>query len=200
LIIEDKPNRASTSSDTARQFLRLPAEASKDITDLKRAEADLRQADHRLQRVLKSITDGMAILDKNWRYTYFNEQGALIIGMRPEQLLGGCIWELFPHAQGTIFTRVITVPSRVVNRFTLRSTTQSRSTSGSSATATRPTKAWPSTFAMSPTANGLRRQAERSRKDTNGNHVFSTRRFRPSLTSFTSLTGTEGSFMRIKRF
>jgi PAS domain S-box-containing protein len=53
--------------------------------------------------VLNSITDGLAVLDKNWRYTYFSEQGARIIGMRREQLLGECVWEMFPHAQGTKF-------------------------------------------------------------------------------------------------
>jgi PAS domain S-box-containing protein len=56
-----------------------------------------------LQSVLNSITGGLAVLDKNWRYTYFSEQGARILGMRPEQLLGGCVWEVFPHAQGTKF-------------------------------------------------------------------------------------------------
>jgi PAS domain S-box-containing protein len=72
-------------------------------TDLQRVEADLRRAHHQLQSVLESITDGLAVLDKNWRYTYFSEQGARIIGMRPEQLLGGCVWDLFPHAEGTKF-------------------------------------------------------------------------------------------------
>jgi PAS domain S-box-containing protein len=74
-----------------------------DITDRKRAEAELRQAHDKLQSVLSSITDGLAVLDKNWRYTYFSEQGARIIGVRREQLLGECVWEMFPHAQGTKF-------------------------------------------------------------------------------------------------
>ena len=74
-----------------------------DITDRKRAEAEVRQAHHRLQSVLSSITDGLAVLDKNWRYTYFSKQGARIIGMRRKQLLGECVWDMFPHAQGTKF-------------------------------------------------------------------------------------------------
>jgi PAS domain S-box-containing protein len=78
-------------------------ELSMDTIDRKRAEAELRQAHHQLQSVLSSITDGLAVLDKNWRYTYFSEQGARILGMRREQLLGGCVWEMFPHAQGTKF-------------------------------------------------------------------------------------------------
>jgi PAS domain S-box-containing protein len=74
-----------------------------DITNRRRAEAEFRQAHHQLQSVLNSITDGLAVLDRNWRYTYFSEQGARIIGMRREQLLGECVWEMFPHAQGTKF-------------------------------------------------------------------------------------------------
>jgi PAS domain S-box-containing protein len=74
-----------------------------DITDRKRAEEELRQAHHKLQSVLSSITDGLAVLDKNWRYTYFSEQGARIIGMCREQLLGECVWDMFPRAQGTKF-------------------------------------------------------------------------------------------------
>ena len=78
-------------------------ESFMDIIDRKRAEAEVRQAHHKLQSVLNSITDGLAVLDKNWQYTYFSEQGARIIGMRQKQLLGECVWEMFPHAQGTKF-------------------------------------------------------------------------------------------------
>ena len=74
-----------------------------DIDEFKRVEASLRQTHNRLQTVMSSITDGLAVLDKNWRYTYFSEQAARIIGMRPEQLLGGCVWDLFPAADGTKF-------------------------------------------------------------------------------------------------
>jgi PAS domain S-box-containing protein len=73
------------------------------MTKLKQDAADLRQAHHQLQSVLNSITDGLVMLDKNWRCTYFSEHGAQIIGMRPEQLLGGNIWEMFPRAKGTKF-------------------------------------------------------------------------------------------------
>jgi len=74
-----------------------------DISARKQTEEALREANQKLQTVLDSIGDGLAVLDKNWRYIYFNEQGARIIGVRPEQVLGGCVWELFPHAKGTKF-------------------------------------------------------------------------------------------------
>ncbi len=56
-----------------------------------------------LQSVLDSITDGLVVLDKDWRYTYSNEQGARIVGLRPEDLTGAKVWDLFPHAKGTKF-------------------------------------------------------------------------------------------------
>ena len=67
-----------------------------------RTEA-LRRSDHKLQVIMSSITDGLLMLDRNWCFTYFNEQGARMVGMRLEQLLGACVWDLFPHARGTKF-------------------------------------------------------------------------------------------------
>ncbi|HWX78977.1 MAG TPA: PAS domain-containing protein, partial [Steroidobacteraceae bacterium] len=63
------------------------------------AEAE-RRADQRLVTVLRSITDGIVVLDRTWRYIYCNEQGARMLGMRPEKLLGACVWELFTAATG----------------------------------------------------------------------------------------------------
>ncbi len=59
------------------------------------------RTNEKLQGILNSITDGLAVLDRNWCFTYFSEQAAKILGMRPEQLLGGCFWELFPHTKDT---------------------------------------------------------------------------------------------------
>ena len=64
---------------------------------------ELRRTDQRLQSVLSSITDGLMMLDKHWCYTYFNAPGARMLGMRPEQLLGGCIWDLLPHMRSSKF-------------------------------------------------------------------------------------------------
>ncbi len=65
-----------------------------DVTEKRRARQEL-------QDVLNSISDGLLVLDSNWRYTYINEQGARMIGMPREALIGNCVWELFPHANGT---------------------------------------------------------------------------------------------------
>lgn len=76
---------------------------SRDITDRKQAEDKVRAAHDSLQRVLGSITDGLAVLDADWRYTYLSETGAGILGVRSEDMLGRCIWDLFPHADRLLF-------------------------------------------------------------------------------------------------
>jgi len=73
---------------------------TQDLIAIKQIEEAERRADQRLVTVLRSITDGIVVLDRNWRYIYCNEQGARMLGMRPEKLLGACVWELFPGATG----------------------------------------------------------------------------------------------------
>jgi len=78
---------------------------SRDITDRKIAEESVRSAHGSLQRVLDSITDGLAVFDRDWKYTYFSETGAKMLGVRSEDLLGKCVWDLFPHAEDLLFGR-----------------------------------------------------------------------------------------------
>jgi signal transduction histidine kinase/DNA-binding response OmpR family regulator len=62
-----------------------------------------REAHQRVQTVLNSITDGLFILDRSWCYTYVSDQASRMLNVRPEQMLGECVWDLFPHAKGTRF-------------------------------------------------------------------------------------------------
>ena len=78
---------------------------SRDITDRKDAEDKVRAAHDSLQRVLGSITDGLAVLDTDWRYTYLSETGAKLLGVQSKDLLGHCIWDLFPQADQLSFGR-----------------------------------------------------------------------------------------------
>jgi PAS domain S-box-containing protein len=76
---------------------------SYDITERKRAEDSLEKANRKLQTTIDSITDGLLIIDRDWRYTFVSETAARIIRMRSEDLLGKSVWELFPYAKGTKF-------------------------------------------------------------------------------------------------
>lgn len=74
-----------------------------DVSDAIVAGRKLARSTDELTQVLESISDGFLVLDRDWLYTYFNEQGARMIGMRREELVRFNVWELFPKAEGTAF-------------------------------------------------------------------------------------------------
>ena len=100
-----RKNRALTLEVLER---RRVAEQLRELNDTlerrvtERTEA-LRQADSKLKAMMNSITDGLLMLDGDWRFTYCNDQGARLLGMRPDHIFGARIWELLPHTQGTQF-------------------------------------------------------------------------------------------------
>jgi PAS domain S-box-containing protein len=74
-----------------------------DVSEQKLVEEALRGSTQILQSTIDSITDGLLVMDRQWRFTYFSEQAARIIGVRKEDMLGRRVWELFPRAEGTKF-------------------------------------------------------------------------------------------------
>jgi PAS domain S-box-containing protein len=70
---------------------------------LAQSEEALRRTNDKLRATIDSITDGLLVLDRDWRYTLVSERAARIMGIKAEDLVGGCVWELFPHAEGTRF-------------------------------------------------------------------------------------------------
>ena len=56
-----------------------------------------------LSIVLERVSDAVVALDKNWRYTYVNQQAAALFGRRPEDLIGRHIWTEFPEGVGQPF-------------------------------------------------------------------------------------------------
>lgn len=53
--------------------------------------------------VLERVSDAFVALDRDWRYTHINTQGAALFGRTPEQLLGKHIWTEFPEGVGQPF-------------------------------------------------------------------------------------------------
>jgi PAS domain S-box-containing protein len=76
-----------------------------DVTEQRLAEEQGVAARERLQDVLDSITDGLAVLDRDWRYTYFNESGARMVGLRPEDIVGTRLGEIFGEIHSNAFGR-----------------------------------------------------------------------------------------------
>ncbi|HEX7296241.1 MAG TPA: ATP-binding protein, partial [Pyrinomonadaceae bacterium] len=70
-----------------------------DTTERVQAEERVRQAYERVDMLLDSISDNFFGLDKEGRFTYFNEHAAnqmKVLGRDPDALLGRVSWEEFP--------------------------------------------------------------------------------------------------------
>jgi PAS domain S-box-containing protein len=70
-----------------------------DITARKQAE-EARQRSH---IIIENIADGFFAIDRDWRYSYVNPAGELLVGKSRRELLGHNMWEVFPETAGTIF-------------------------------------------------------------------------------------------------
>src|ERR1700761_3998568 len=53
--------------------------------------------------ILERVSDGVAGLDREWRYTYANESALRLLKRRADEVLGRRIWELYPATVGTPF-------------------------------------------------------------------------------------------------
>lgn len=102
--VKKNPGKRESRNATARaRVASLEAALRRSEAARKCAEKDLRAAQNKLQNVLSSITDGLLILDKEWRCVYFNKQGARMIGKSAESIVGGCVWDVFPEAKRAKF-------------------------------------------------------------------------------------------------
>jgi PAS domain S-box-containing protein len=63
---------------------------------------EVRQAKERIEALLASISDGFVAFDQEWRYTYVNQRGVELLGRPSAELLGRCIWEVFPETMGSV--------------------------------------------------------------------------------------------------
>jgi len=88
------PNRLNDDGELAsvRQHAERPVGES-------RSEANL--PDEMLKAALAGISDGLAIVDYQWRLTYVNDNLTKLAGMQKAQMLGKNIWEMFPFFAGT---------------------------------------------------------------------------------------------------
>lgn len=69
-----------------------------DITEQKQFEESLSAANQRLSNVLESITDAFVAFDRDWCYTYVNQEAARMLGRSPQELIGQRWQDVFPEA------------------------------------------------------------------------------------------------------
>jgi PAS domain S-box-containing protein len=73
------------------------------IQELAEVRDQLTAEKHKNRTILESVSDAFMALDEAACITYINEAGAILSGMKIEQLLGASVWDLFPHAINTKF-------------------------------------------------------------------------------------------------
>ena len=71
--------------------------AFQDISAQKAAEQQAETLNERLQTTLESITDGFYTLDRDWCFTYLNQEAARLLQQPRTQLLGKNVWQCFPE-------------------------------------------------------------------------------------------------------
>jgi PAS domain S-box-containing protein len=75
---------------------------SRDVTDRRRVEDELRRRETFIGGVLGSITDAFYAVDKDWRFTFVNDEIVRRFGGRRDEIVGGHVWEMFPAAVGSV--------------------------------------------------------------------------------------------------
>lgn len=100
LVGSPQPRRFSPED---LQPLRLVAGQVALAIDNARLVAAERQARRQITNVLESITDAFFTLDRQWRFTYVNDEAERLLARRREELLGRSVWSAFPEAVGGPF-------------------------------------------------------------------------------------------------
>jgi PAS domain S-box-containing protein len=73
-----------------------------DLLDRSRAAvAAAEEARAEVETVLSSISDGLYVLDNDFRFTYLNDRAAELLKRSREDLFGCSIWDAFPETVGT---------------------------------------------------------------------------------------------------
>jgi PAS domain S-box-containing protein len=70
------------------------------------ARLEAESAKEQVFQILESITDGFVAVDRDWRFTYINAEGARNLRRTPESLLGKNAWTEFPELECTNFGRL----------------------------------------------------------------------------------------------
>ncbi|MGN6181691.1 MAG: PAS domain S-box protein [Mucilaginibacter sp.] len=73
----------------------------RDITDQVLANEEIRKKTEQVENILDSITDGFIAFDNDMRFTYANKRLGEIVGIEPKDLIGKCVWDIFPEAIGS---------------------------------------------------------------------------------------------------
>ncbi|GGN16295.1 PAS domain-containing protein [Halarchaeum nitratireducens] len=67
------------------------------------AEQDVALLNDLARNVYERITDAFFALDRDWRFTYINQEAENLLEVTAERLVGQNVWEVFPESVGSTF-------------------------------------------------------------------------------------------------
>lgn len=76
---------------------------SRDITAQKHYQKTIRQQAKKLSNIFESITDAFFTTDKDWRFTYINNECERILGIDRNDNIGKNIFEVYHEEEGGVF-------------------------------------------------------------------------------------------------
>ncbi|AFL87791.1 PAS domain S-box [Terriglobus roseus DSM 18391] len=68
-----------------------------DVTELKRAQIEAASVTRRLEQVFDATSDAIAVLNREWRYTFLNQRAAKLLQPDGRELIGQTMWNMFPE-------------------------------------------------------------------------------------------------------
>ncbi len=74
-----------------------------DIQDIRDEQEASSRLSARLAETMESVTDGIFVLDRDWRVRYLNRPAEILAERSRDELLGRVIWDEFPAARGSVF-------------------------------------------------------------------------------------------------
>ncbi len=77
--------------------------AFQDISTLHEAQDRAENAEQERRDVLESISDGFWAVDREWNFTYVNQQAGIMLDRSPDEMLGRNLWDEFQDAVGSDF-------------------------------------------------------------------------------------------------
>jgi PAS domain S-box-containing protein len=89
------------AEETGRSRLREIDQLSRLITERKRAEESLRESEERYRELADSIADVFFAMDKELRYTYWNQASENLTGIPAKDAIGKSLLEIFPDTPQT---------------------------------------------------------------------------------------------------
>lgn len=74
-----------------------------DVSELKRLQRAVEVSRNRLETTLNGIRDGFVSFDRDWQYLYVNPTASKLLRKPVDDLIGQCLWNIFPDIIGTAF-------------------------------------------------------------------------------------------------